>query len=147
MKLAKPTFLLTMILIGAVASETALARSGHGSGGRSGGAHFSARSHGGAHFKGRHFVSRARVGIVIAAPAYWYFGPPNYYAPPYYYPPVVAPLPSAPVYVEQGAGAAVAVPQQPAYWYYCAESGTYYPYVQECRSGWQLVAPSPPPGP
>jgi hypothetical protein len=57
-------------------------------------------------------------------PYYW---PGYYYAPSYYYaPPVIAaPAPT------------------PAYWYYCAPLGAYYPYVHDCPGGWQLVAPHP----
>ncbi len=52
-------------------------------------------------------------------------------------------------YVEQQPAPAVsAAPaaQNPAagYWYYCAESSAYYPYVQQCASGWQRVSPTPP---
>ena len=44
------------------------------------------------------------------------------------------------VYVEQPQ----AQPSQPSgYWYYCADSRAYYPYVKECPSGWQRVAPQP----
>ena len=28
------------------------------------------------------------------------------------------------------------------YWYYCRDSQTYYPYVQECASPWDRVAPN-----
>jgi hypothetical protein len=45
---------------------------------------------------------------------------PAYY--PYYYP---APYYAAP----------------PGVWYYCPAYGAYYPYVTECPSGWQTVAP------
>jgi hypothetical protein len=49
----------------------------------------------------------------------------------------------APVYVE---AAPAQVVQQPAeqYWYYCADSKTYYPYVQKCATPWQRVSPRPP---
>jgi len=36
---------------------------------------------------------------------------------------------------------AQAAPAQSSYWYYCAESKTYYPYVKECPGGWQRVTP------
>jgi hypothetical protein len=49
------------------------------------------------------------------------------------------------------------VPQEPTYgpsastgqyWYYCPDSKVYYPYAQQCPSGWLQVVPSPPaPGP
>jgi hypothetical protein len=81
----------------------------------------------------RHHHRGARIGVFIGAPVAAY----SYYAyPRYYYPaPVVAP---APVYVE---------PNPPAqtssnYWYYCRESGAYYPYVQTCPSPWQPVVPN-----
>ena len=56
-----------------------------------------------------------------------------------YYPPyVVQQQPQ--VYVEQPQ----AQPSQPSgYWYYCSDSRAYYPYVKECASGWQRVAPQP----
>jgi len=84
-----------------------------------------------------------RFGVVVGGPLW--FGPayyPRYYYPPYYY----APVPDAPpVYIEQGEAQPAAPPQQ-AYWYYCAESKGYYPYVKECPGGWQRVAPQPAPG-
>lgn len=32
------------------------------------------------------------------------------------------------------------------YWYYCQSPPGYYPYVQQCGSGWQPVPITPPPG-
>jgi hypothetical protein len=80
-------------------------------------------------------------------PPYYYY----YYPYPYYYPPAVAvPAPAQPpVYIEQGS--AQPAPQQaPAtpenfYWYHCDKPDGYYPYIRECPSGWQKVAPTPPP--
>ena len=37
---------------------------------------------------------------------------------------------------------AYASPQN-ASWYYCPDSGVYYPYVRQCASGWQQVSPTP----
>ena len=99
--------------------------------------------HGGHHHFGRAFVY---VAPVFAGA---YFASRYYYPPDYYYPP------SPPVYIEQPAPYAVppqsqvppqAQPQSQAYWYYCASSRAYYPHVQTCSSGWQRVAPQPPPG-
>jgi hypothetical protein len=100
-----------------------------------------------------HFV-HGRVGVgVYIGPGWgpWYYPPYYYgaYAPyypyspysPYYYGGYGA-GPAAPTqYVEQGAQA-----QQPASgsWYYCNDPQGYYPYVQQCRSGWQRVSPTPP---
>ena len=79
-------------------------------------------------------------GVGVGVP-FWY---PYGYAYPYpvYSEPVVVQS-SPPAYVQQQPQ-----PQyQPQYWYYCQSSQTYYPYVQECPSGWLQVVPqtSPPP--
>lgn len=77
---------------------------------------------------------------------------------PWYYPPPVVYYPSQPVIVQSAppvyveAGDAAPSPQAaPAtggnYWYYCAESKTYYPYVKECPGGWRTETPQPPPPP
>jgi hypothetical protein len=91
----------------------------------------------------RHHHHRGSVGVFIGAPLFPYYYSPYWY-PRYYYPPaVVAAQP--PVYIEQGAtgafGPAPAQSQQSAYWYFCPDSQTYYPYVQQCASPWQQVAP------
>lgn len=108
------------------------------------------------------------IGFHFGAPAY--YGPRWYYPPPYYYyrPALIVPA-SPPVYIEQGtaeqpgysgtpptySGAPPAPPEaQPAnpappsqsYWYYCADTQAYYPYVKQCPGGWQRVSPQPPPG-
>lgn len=96
----------------------------------------------------------ASIGIHIGTPGFAYsyrYGHPrpyyrSYYGPyfprHYYYAPapliVVPPEPT--VYIER--------PQAPAaaatnYWYYCAESNAYYPYVQQCAGAWQPVPPTP----
>jgi hypothetical protein len=85
-----------------------------------------------------------RFGIGIGVPLYppaWYYPPPAYYYPA----PVV--VQSQPVYIErapaQAAPAApAAAPEQ--YWYYCGDTKTYYPYVKQCASPWQRVAPQAP---
>ena len=99
-----------------------------------------------AHGRYRH---RSSVGIYFGVPAPYYYNPypRHYYYPRYYYPPaVVAPEPtSPPVYIEQSAPAAAPAPSSSssgAYWYYCRDSQTYYPYVQQCASPWQQVVPN-----
>ncbi len=94
-------------------------------------------------FAGNHGGS-VRFGIFVGGPVYvpWFYGP--YY--PYGYPPAVVAVPaSPPVYVEQGNPQAAPgpAPQTQGYWYFCAESKTYYPYVKECPGGWQRVTPQP----
>lgn len=99
---------------------------------------------------------RGRVGIYLGLPLLG-FGYHSYYSSPYYYPPYYSypsyyPTPMVtqqqPVYVEQNPQPAPEA-QSPAqsspagYWYYCADSRAYYPYVKDCRTGWQRVAPQP----
>jgi hypothetical protein len=149
MKIAKATltvFTILAILAVIIASESALARSGgRGGGGRSGG-HVGGSHFGGSHFSGRHFgAPRVNLGIVVGAPFGYY--PPPYYYYPQYYPPIVTAPSLPPVYIEQGSSGPAPAPfQGEGYWYYCAESQAYYPYVKECAEGWQHVAPQPPPG-
>ena len=102
---------------------------------------------------------RVSIGIGFGVPfaAYPFYSPyyspfysPFYspYYPPYYpayshYPVPVVVQQQPTVYVEQQP-APQAQPQQPSgYWYYCNDSRAYYPYVKECASGWQRVAPQP----
>ena len=87
---------------------------------------------------GAYHHAHARIGIVVGWPYY----PPSYYHPYPSYPPTVI-VQSTPVYVEQGSAPA-APAQAPNYWYYCDNPQGYYPYVKECPTGWQKVAPQPP---
>lgn len=122
---------LVMVIAGAIAGGSAWARGGHRGG------------HYAGHYRGYH--GRSGLGLYFKIPSLWYnyyglsFYTPYYYGYPYsawppnygqsYYPaPAAAPAPT------------------PAYWYYCAESRSYYPYVRECPGGWQEVAPQPPLG-
>jgi len=127
---------LTLLMVLAVASASASAFP-HGGVGKahSGGRHVASGQSGG-HHVGR---ARVRVGVFVAAPAFWYFPPLPYYPP-------LAVAPSAPpLYIEQAS--ATYTPDRPAgYWYYCAETQAYYPYVKECAGNWQQVAPQAPPG-
>lgn len=130
-----------LILLGFVASGSALA---------------------GPHGHGHHGHGHARFSVFVGAPFGWYgYGSPfgwygyGYYPPPYsYYPPYYAPVVTVPytppTYIEQGGQQAAPAPQtSPAsqnYWYYCADSKSYYPYVNQCPGGWQRVSPTPPGG-
>jgi hypothetical protein len=126
MKTTATVLILAMLF--AAAGESLAASSGR-SGGHSGARHAGPHSH--------HAAPRARIGVVVGAPVFFYSAPwPGYYPP----------LPSAPaqpiIYVEQGSAG---VDAQPAgSWYFCAGAQAYYPYVNECPEGWQPVAPIPP---
>ncbi len=63
------------------------------------------------------------------------------YGYPYgYAPPVVIQREAPPVYIQ---------PPQQQYWYWCDDPRGYYPYVQQCTTGWMPVVPqaSPPAAP
>jgi len=107
---------LAATLLACAASESALAR---GRGGHS------AHRHSGG--------SRVAIGLILAAPMYRYFPAPIYA-------PVIAPA-SPPVYIERGD--AQPGPSTGDWWYYCADSKAYYPYVKECAREWQPVAAEP----
>jgi len=89
---------------------------------------------------------RVSLHFGFGAPYYPYYYGPRYVVPYYAAPVVVAP--AAPTtYIEQAQpqlGAAPAPAAPTGYWYYCAESNAYYPYVQQCAGAWQPVAPTPP---
>jgi len=91
----------------------------------------------------------SRVGVYVGAPLFWspFWYP---YPYPYYYPySTVVMQPAGPVvYVEKADAtlSATSAPQAPQqYWHYCADSQTYYPYVNTCASPWQRVIPHAPP--
>ena len=99
-----------------------------------------------AQHRGRHHHHhRGGVGIFFGAPLF--YAP--YYYPRYYYPPAVvygAPA-SPPVYIEQSGAPTAPAQNSSAYWYFCRDTQTYYPYVQQCASPWERVTPqSAPPG-
>jgi hypothetical protein len=71
-------------------------------------------------------------GVYVGVGPYWWPYPYGWYPGPYYYgyPPVVRVEPPA-VYVE--------MPPPQHYWYYCAPSQAYYPYVPTCTEPWIKV--------
>jgi hypothetical protein len=82
------------------------------------------------------------TGIFIGGLGWW--GWPGWWGAsyPYYAAPPVVVQPAPTEYIQQAPA-----PQAEAYWYYCQESGTYYPYVQTCPGGWVPVVPqTTPPG-
>lgn len=124
-------------LIGlALAFAAGPAEADRGGGRHFGGSHF---GHGG--FQGhRHFPRhrfRSHVFIGLGIPLFW----PWWHEPPVRYiddrPAVIV---DPPVYVERGAGE---VPDGTYYWYFCRDSGVYYPYVQNCATPWERVTPRP----
>ncbi len=119
------------------------------------------------HGGGHHWNGGPRIGVYVPAPVYrpHYYAPPRgYYAPPpvyhaprlihsaplVYVPPVVysSRNHAPPVYVERNdLGAAPPAPApaaDTAFWFFCADSNTYYPYVTQCVTPWERVVPTPP---
>jgi hypothetical protein len=117
----------------------------HGGGFHGGGFHGGGFHGGGFHGGGFHGGGFHGGGVIIDSPLFWW---PSYYAYPYDYS-YFDTLPASPaVYLEQPVDAPGGPPPPDTnYWYYCADSQAYYPYVSECPSGWQRVAPQPPPAP
>jgi hypothetical protein len=93
-----------------------------------------------------HPRSSVTLGVYVGDP--WIYSP--YYPYPVYTPriyvPPLAPIivsPPPTVYVERPAVSVVAPTLEPGFWYYCADSQAYYPYVKQCAGSWQKVAPQP----
>ena len=92
----------------------------------------------GSAFAWHHHHARVSIGFGFGYP---YYAAPWYYPGPAYYPAPIVVQQQPQVYVEREDAA----PQTQNYWYYCADSKTYYPYVKECPAGWQRVPATPAP--
>ena len=97
------------------------------------------------------FHRSARVGVYVGAPIIaspWWYGPNPYYGYGPYYPTVVQVPDPDTVYIEQqtsaGVGPSETQAQAQQYWFYCEDSKTYFPYVQNCAAPWQRVVPYAP---
>ena len=109
---------VTMLLIAGFAAGAGTL-SATGRGGRGGGGYDSL-------YRSEHISSRAPVTGPVFAP--WYPAPPYWY-----YEQTVA----VPPYIERD-------PAASGYWFFCKAAGIYYPYIRECRAGWQEGAPQLP---
>lgn len=84
------------------------------------------------------------VGTGFYSPGYYspyWYGPSIAYPVPVYTPPPVV-IQQPPVYIEQPVQSVDAGTAN--YWYYCAPTRSYYPYVNSCAEAWQRVPPTPP---
>lgn len=70
----------------------------------------------------------------------WYGYPafPYAYAPA---PPTVIVQPGPQTFIQQSPPPASQAEAPGTFWYYCAESRSYYPHVGECPGGWMTVVP------
>ena len=118
----------------------------HGGGGWGGGGHHGGFHHGWGYSSG---IYIGGIGMGYSPYGYGYgYGPYDYYPyRPYAYPPAVVTVPTAPpVYIQQQqqqAAPAVTQEHPVGFWYYCTKPAGYYPYIKECSTGWQQVAPTP----
>jgi hypothetical protein len=99
------------------------------------------------HYGGHHYYPRSSVtlGVYLGDPWIYspYYYPYSVYSPRIYAPaPIVVTTPPT-VYVEQPAVSLAAPTLEAGFWYYCADSQAYYPYVKQCAGAWQKVAPQP----
>jgi hypothetical protein len=62
------------------------------------------------------------------AGARYFYPTPVYPYPDPYLPPAAVPSPP---------------PAETQYWYYCPDPAGYYPYVPQCRTGWEQVPATP----
>jgi outer membrane protein OmpA-like peptidoglycan-associated protein len=139
-------------------------RSGRSYGGRTPSGHSYRGGYSGRYYRGDHYGRYYRGGRYYGGGGYywggygslywnpwWWYDPfyyPYYYSSNYpyygpYYNPYPYVTPSVPQeYIERPE---VEAPPEPSdVYYYCPESGKYYPYVRECPGGWQTVPARPP---
>lgn len=136
---------LAFLIVIAFSIADAGARAGRAGGGGRGHA-AGTRSHVGS----SSFHRGSRVGVFVGAPIIvgprWHHPGYHYGYDPYFFPPVTYMQQEGVVYAEQppqGSAPAAAVAADP-YRYYCEDSKTYYPYVQNCATPWQRVMPHAP---
>jgi hypothetical protein len=162
MRGSKMAMALMVLMAAAAVSEAVDAASSRGGGGRTGVSRASG-GHGGGYRGGyyRYGHSHVRYGFALGWPWYPYYAAPYYYPPSYYspyyddpyarslfyfYPAPPATPDYLPQYTESGPTQAAPPGQGDSEWwyYYCAESNGFYPYVKECAAGWVRVPPRPP---
>ncbi len=103
------------------------------------------------YYGGHHFYPRSSfaLGVYLGAPRvyspYYPYYPYPIYSPRVYAPPLAPIVVTRPptVYVEQPEVSLAAPTLEAGFWYYCADSQAYYPYVKQCAGAWQKVAPQP----
>ena len=138
--------IVAVIAAGALAAAPASAQRGyHGHG------------HGGGHFWGPFggfllgsaiVYSAMQPRTVYYAPqvTYWPNVPVTTIGPAYYAEPIYAGPPAASIPPPPPGGSQVSALSLPGseWWYFCKDPNGYYPYVRECKSGWEKVSPTPP---
>ena len=127
-----------------IASAPAFARDGggHRGGGGHGGGHYSGGGHGGGHYGGG-YRGGFRGGYGGFRGGYGGYGSRSCYGPSFGTVIVREAVREVPAFPDGFAGGQGEAPKQS--WYFCQDSGQYYPYVRSCASAWQEVPAIPPP--
>ncbi len=132
-----------IILIALFSSGGALARDG---GDRHGDIHRGAFKGGhvrGEHVEGSRHRNYGEFEFFVGSPFFWpdFYYWPYYTYPPYYSSPTMIMPSTPPAYIEQGTVVPQIQPLQQNNLDYCSDPAGYYPYVQECSSGWRRINP------
>lgn len=90
----------------------------------------------GGHVRGEHFE-----GSPFFWPDFYYW--PYYTYSPYYSSPTMIMPSGPPAYIDQGTVMPQVQSLGPSNLDYCSDPAGYYPYVQECSSGWRRINPPP----
>jgi hypothetical protein len=151
------TVMASLLLALAAAPLTALAHGGAGGGGGGGGGHGGGGgAHGTAGPSSEHAGEPGRIDSRGGAAAGDHFyrrlgccGWGSGLFDPFWGPYLWMDYDSGDAYAYAAPAAAFMAPVNPqlqpvtSYWYYCADSQTYYPYVRDCASAWLKVIPPP----
>jgi hypothetical protein len=133
---------LAIILIGTYSPVWARGGSGGHGGGHHGGGRGGGFHHGGwGHGHGGYYGGLGMFGLGYGLGYYGGY-PFGGYGGYYGYPSTIVTIPATPpVYIQQTPPATQQY--QSGYWYYCTNPEGYYPYIRECLTRWQQVAPRP----
>lgn len=90
-----------------------------------------------------YFGVQIGVPLIWPRPAYYGVNPYAYpYQYPYAYPATQVVVERQPqVYVQREVAQSAPAQSTDAYWYYCPDSKTYYPYAKTCPTPWLQVVP------
>ncbi|MEJ2684652.1 MAG: hypothetical protein P8Z71_09680 [Candidatus Sulfobium sp.] len=161
--------LITLLTFG-LASADSFRGGVHRGGDYRGGGHEGGYYRGGEHHGGyyrdrdRHGHYRGDFNVVIGGSwgwgPWWGYASPYYYPyytyypyysypysygfSPYYYAPSVVPETPQSYIEREGPEPSPTASNWPQDWFYCPDSKAYYPYVKECKDGWQTVPSTPP---
>lgn len=127
----RATFLAALVLL--ASAWAPLAAAGRGNDGWRNDRHY--RSYESSHRGHSHAGAAVGAGILLGASLLWL----SSYTPPPQPTRVVVMSSPPPVIFAPPAPRLAPPPPPPEVWYYCRSEGAYYPYVQSCRTPWEVV--------